>query len=181
MHEGARTLDCVLFFGKYFMREIWKDIKGYEGLYKISNHGRVKSLKRIGRLKDRILKTVSKSDGYISVCLCNGNIKYYRAHQLVARTFLNHVSFNHKYVVDHIDFDKANNHASNLRIVTVRENTNRKHIKSTSKYTGVHWNKRDKKWRASIHIDGTTKNLGGFKIEEEAAQAYETALAEVAN
>ena len=79
------------------MEEIWKDIKGYEGLYQVSNIGRVKSLKRIiinsvGRrktVKERILKQQKVKEGYLHVSLCkNGKVKQLNVHRLVAQTFI---------------------------------------------------------------------------------------------
>ena len=64
--------------------EIWKDIEGYEGLYQVSNEGRVKSLKgtvvnNVGKsqlIRERILRCGSDKDGYLQVCLCaNGKPK----------------------------------------------------------------------------------------------------------
>ena len=58
------------------MKEVWKDIKGYEGYYKISNKGKVKSLKRKGNWKERILKPQKDMYGYLRVNLTkNGKAK----------------------------------------------------------------------------------------------------------
>lgn len=68
------------------MEEIWKDIEEYEGLYQVSNQGRVKSLK-YG--KERILKPAPNSDGYLFVVLCkDGKTKTYFVHRLVAMAFI---------------------------------------------------------------------------------------------
>lgn len=66
------------------MNEIWKDIIGYEGLYQVSNYGRVKSL--IGRYKNvSILKPGLSKSGYLLVVLCKNKIrKNFLVHQLVA-------------------------------------------------------------------------------------------------
>ena len=90
--------------------------------------------------------------------------------------FLGHKPSGNKLVVDHIDFDRTNNHLSNLRIITHRENTNRKHIKSSSKYIGVSWYKSRKRWCAKIKINNKTKHLGYFIDELEASSAYQVAL-----
>lgn len=66
--------------------EIWKNIEGYEGLYQVSDQGRVKSLK-YGR--ERILKPAPNSDGYLSVVLCkDGKTKTHFIHRLVATAFI---------------------------------------------------------------------------------------------
>ena len=67
-------------------KEIWKDILGYEGLYQVSNFGRVKSTK-FG--KERILKLTKDKDGYLIVNLYKNNkSKTLKVHRLVAEVFL---------------------------------------------------------------------------------------------
>jgi hypothetical protein len=152
--------------------EQWKTIEGYED-YQVSDLGNVKSFKRG---KERILKP-SITRGYLHICIFkNGKQKNKTVHQLVAEAFLNHKPCGLKLVVNHKDFNKQNNHVDNLEIATNRENTNRKHLKSSSQYVGVCWSKRDRKWRANIYINGKKKDLGCFKIEEEARDAYQNAL-----
>lgn len=157
-------------------KEVWRDIKDYEGLYQVSNHGNVKSLK-YG--KNRILKPALDSVGYYMVNLCNGKFHSYSIHKLVAIAFLNHKPCGYKIVVDHKDFNKTNNHLSNLRLISARENTNQIHLKSTSKYCGVSWQKVTKKWRAFIRINNKNKNLGSFNDELEASNAYQLALSKL--
>ena len=136
--------------------EIWRDIKGYEGSYQVSNLGIIKSLDRevqhtrggLSRIKGRIIKQFACSSGYLKVSLSsNGKLKNLMTHQLVACSFLNHTPCGYELTVNHIDFDKINNNVENLELVTQRENGNQKHIKSSSKYVGVDWNKRSEKWR----------------------------------
>jgi len=80
--------------------------------------------------------------------------------------------------LDHIDGNKVNNHHTNLRQVTQRENSQFYHRsrKTTSKYTGVHWDKKKRKWQTQIRKEGKTKHLGSFDCELEAASAYDKAL-----
>ena len=77
--------------------------------------------------------------------------------------------------IDHIDRIASNNVLSNLRVATFYENScNRSSsINSTSKYLGVSWDKRCKKWRAQIKKDRCVKNLGVFDCEIKAARAYD--------
>lgn len=165
--------------------EIWKGITGFENNYQVSNIGRVRSLDRIilsknGRYlnyKGRLLSPAINSRGYLCILLCmNCKIKSVNIHQLVAIEFLNHIVCGKKLVVNHIDFNKLNNNVNNLEIVTFRENTNRKHIKSSSKYVGVSWDKNRNKWSAKICINGLNKTLGRFKTEIEAHNEYQKAL-----
>ena len=170
------------------IKEEWKPVKDYEGFYEVSSLGKVKSLGRYVNchsnskrfLKGRVLKNQLSNDRYLNVRLSkNGMVTTKQIHQLVAESFLNHTPCGFKLVVNHIDFNKKNNKVSNLEIVTNRQNTNKKHIKSTSKYTGVHWCKRDSKWMSSITINGKKKALGRFTNELEASILYQKTIKEI--
>ena len=168
---------------KIDMEEIWKDIPGYYGIYEVSNKGRVKSVPRIGfdgrRVKGRFLKKVVDGAGYYTTALRKNNIqKTFKFHQLVAMAFLGHTLIDKNLVVNHIDFCKTNNEVINLEIVTRRENSNLKHIKSSSKYVGVDWYK-DRVWRSRITIKGKLIDLGYFKNEIEASNSYKNKLKQI--
>lgn len=98
------------------MKEIWRNIKGYEGLYQVSNFGKVLSMK-----SKKELKVIRLHDGYLYINLYkNRKCKKNAIHRLVAQAFiLNH---NNKPQVDHINGDKFNNNVTNLRWVTQSEN-----------------------------------------------------------
>lgn len=111
------------------MEEIWKGIEGYEGIYQVSNLGRVKSLERVVRhncggskiVRERILKTHICSSGYIGACLAlNGGKKTALVHRLVAIAFLQNPE--KKKAVNHKDGNKSNNNLNNLEWVTYKEN-----------------------------------------------------------
>lgn len=105
------------------MKEIWKDIEGYEGLYQVSNLGRVKRLKGKYMSKERILKPCENNTGYLQVHLCkNSKSKFYKVHRLVALAFIQNPE--NKQQVNHIDETKLNNVVSNLEWVTAKENNN---------------------------------------------------------
>ena len=158
------------------IKEIWKDIPNYKGYYQVSNLGRVNSLNNNKTKKDKLLKMRIGKDGYFSVILSKERVqKSYKVHQLVAMAFLNHKPNGFEKVVNHKNFDKLDNRLENLEIVSNRENSNRKHIKSTSLYTGVHLISR-KKWRSSIGIKKTTIYLGYYKDEKQASEMYELAV-----
>lgn len=97
-------------------RTTFVDIKGYEGLYMINREGKVLSCSRLcGTIfkKDRIVKPLKKSNGYLQVRLSkNGNQKKYYLHRLVAQTFI--LNPNNLPQVNHKDYDKTNNCVSNL-------------------------------------------------------------------
>lgn len=123
------------------MIEIWKDIKGYEGLYQVSNFGRLRSLKKhnISKKKHKknckILKIGEHRQGYKTIMLSkDGKQKGYLVHRLVAEAFIRNEKS--KPEVNHIDADKANNCVSNLEWVTAKENSihaTRLGIKNTKK------------------------------------------------
>ncbi len=170
------------------MEEIWKSIKDYEVIYEVSNFGRVKSLERLVSngsksfrvVKERILKACNGNNKYLIVILCNeyGYRKTHYVHHLVASEFLNHKSSGYELVINHKDFNTLNNSVNNLEIISNRKNTDLKHLKEnySSRYTGVCWKKRERRWYAYITIDGKNKHLGRFTVEYDAHLAYEKAL-----
>jgi hypothetical protein len=167
----------ILFLFKKIDMEEFRDIKGYEGLYQISNLGRVKSLKFN---KEKVLIATSKNNRYLKVGLFkNSEKKTKTVHQLVVIAFLNHIPCGPKLVVNHINFNTHDNRVENLEIVTSRENGNKKHLPSTSQYTGVQWRNDCKKWRARIHVNGKDKSLGCFTNELEASEAYQKELRKI--
>lgn len=112
--------------------EIWQEIRGYEGLYKVSNLGRVKSENRVvmrsngapQTFSEKIIAQRDNSNGYYRVMLWKDGKQEYRfVHRLVAEAFVQNVD--NKPVVDHIDFDRHNNNAENLRWCTQAENLGR--------------------------------------------------------
>lgn len=98
--------------------ENWKDIEGYEGLYQVSTHGRVRSLKR-----NKIMNPVKAINGYMRVRLIkNGKDKNYLVHRLVAEAFL--PNWFDDPQVNHRDENKQNNHVDNLEWCSAKYNTN---------------------------------------------------------
>lgn len=108
---------CI-FAPKKIMEEIWKDIEGYEGLYQVSNIGRVKSVR-----KNIILKSQIASNGYERVVLSVNNIsKDYSVHRLVATAFISNP--NNYPIVNHKDENRTNNCVGNLEWCTQKYNVN---------------------------------------------------------
>ena len=102
------------------MEEIWKDIEGYEGLYQVSNLGRIKRLKGVGCRKERVLKS-SPVKGYSSVALWSYcKFKAISIHRAVALAFIPNPD--NKEEVNHIDGIKTNNRVDNLEWNTRKEN-----------------------------------------------------------
>lgn len=145
--------------------EIWRDIEGYEGLYQVSDKGRVRSLK-YG--KEHILKPERTHNGYLRVNLCkNEKQKHFLVHRLVALTFITNP--NNLPDVNHKDENKENNRVENLewcdckyninygtRTQRIAEkNTNGKLSKPVLQYTLD--GKFVKKWKSVIDVQ---RNLG---------------------
>lgn len=103
--------------------EVWKDVKGYEGLYQVSNYGRVKNSK-----KDHILKPVVRQHGYLGVMLYGHGghktrgFKTFSVHRLVAEAFIPNPD--NLSEVNHIDECKTNNRVENLEWITRKDNVN---------------------------------------------------------
>ena len=112
------------------MAEEWKAVLGYEGLYEVSNLGRVRSLPhevptKIGtRISSgRVMKLQPFKSGYMGVCLSKGNKQALKTvHRLVAEAFIENPD--NLPQVNHKDENKANNSVDNLEWVTAIENNN---------------------------------------------------------
>ena len=113
------------------MEETWKDIKGYEGLYQISNNGNVKSLGRWidrkckGKMwkEEKIMKPSVNKKGYLLIGLCkNGVKKMCQVHRLVYEAFYGEIPDGMQ--VNHINEIKSDNRLENLNLMTPKENSN---------------------------------------------------------
>lgn len=101
--------------------EFWKDIADYEGLYMVSNMGRIKSLKRANRKNDILLKITKEKDGYGIVSLCRDNVvKVCKVHRLVGVAFLENPD--NKPQINHKLGNRLDNRASELEWSTSSEN-----------------------------------------------------------
>lgn len=115
-----------------YCNEVWKDVQDYEGLYQVSNLGRVKSVDRVVHRNDgidmfragKIKNTHDNGKGYLVVSLYKhnkGQFKY--VHRLVAQAFITNP--NNLPVIDHLNCNRADNKAVNLEWVTYSENNYR--------------------------------------------------------
>jgi hypothetical protein len=144
--EEIKKLQC--WFNGVFYTEEWKDVRGYEGLYSISNFGRVfvheKRVSQIwihGKKLNRqyggfLLKgTIKKSTGYPTVCLTKDKKELNQlVHRLVAISFIHNIE--NKPQVNHIDGVKKNNFFKNLEWATSKEN-NQHAYKTGLNHSGI--------------------------------------------
>ena len=162
-------------------KEIWKDIDNYNGCYQVSNLGKVMSLKC---RKKKILKQKTDKFGYSVISLRgNGKQKSLRVHRLVAFAFLENKNSLYCNFVDHIDGNKLNNDVNNLRFVSNQFNCSfcfRKDRNTKSSiYPGVTYNKRKKKWVASLTVNKKRVLYKNFSTEIEAFNAYNNKISEL--
>ena len=165
--------------------EVWKDIYDYEGLYQISNYGRVKSCKRIVKvenhpqmkfrtIKEKILKQKTRQDGHLLAFLFNQDIRFELYLSRAVWLHFNGDIPNDKLLfVNHKDENIKNNHISNLLLASSS-------AYRVNKYVGVH--KRAKRYpfrpyQTTVILytnkERITHHLGSFATELEAAQAYD--------
>lgn len=167
------------------MQEQWKDIPGYEGYYEASSLGRIRGQDRVivdkngfaRKVEGRLLGTHLNSSGYTYAHLTtNGITKPTRVHRLIAAAFFG-VS---DLPIDHLNKIRTDNRPCNLEYVTSRENMRRATNKenTTSRYIGVCWHKRNKRWAASITKRNKRIHLGYFEHEADAARAYNASMAQ---
>ena len=142
------------------MREEWRPLIGYEGLYEVSNRGNMKSLNYRRTGKEGILKAVKDKDGYLRVQLWkDGKRKMYAVHRLVAQAFLPNP--NNLPIINHKDENKQNNKVENLEWCSISYNNT--------------YNDRDKKVaeklsKPVIAIDKITGLILEFPSTQEAAR-----------
>lgn len=164
---------------EYIENEKWVEIPNYEGIYEVSNYGRIRSLDReIDNRKyySRMLKS-SNCKGYRRITLSkNGIYTKFLVHQLVMIGFKNHTPNRNEIQVDHINRNKIDNRLENLRLVNNRENCSNKDNNNT--YIGTCYDKARKyrNWQSSIMIDNGPVFLGNYETQEEAGYMYIIAL-----
>lgn len=137
------------------MKEIWKSVKKFEGLYEVSNFGNVRSVDRVIvdhnnnrclHYKGKLLKPLNNGNGYLIVQLRKNGKRYVKyIHRIVAETFIGKIGDND---INHKDFNRSNNCVTNLEICTRKENINYSIIhdkyKNVKKYTAENKIKKSK-------------------------------------
>ena len=144
--------------------EQWNDVIGFEGIYQVSNFGRLKSNKKI-------LNPCANKKGYLKTTLSKNSIKkQVFIHRIVAEAFLGLVDG--KPFINHKNGIKNDNRIENLEWVSNLENQCHKPKKesATSKYIGV-YKLKNSRWRVQIGINRKVIYLGSFESEIQAANA----------
>jgi len=163
--------------------EIWKDIKGYEGLYQVSNLGRVKSLPREVNYrhgkrftKEKILNNqLNRNTGYYHIVLTvNNNKKSIQIHRELCRCFFD--SFDELKVVNHKNGIKTDNRLQNLEMVTFKENTiHARKIGLLNDYGEKSSNSKLKNWQV-FYIKYCWDKKGVISLSKKFQISYKTIL-----
>ena len=144
------------------------NVLGFEGLYCVTDEGKVYNLKTGKEMRQR------ESKGYMYVHLSSKGASFnLRVNRLVLSSFMRK-NIDEKFVVDHIDNNKLNNRLDNLRLLTNGENTVRG--KKLKRPRGVCYYEHINKYGANIQINHKRYFLGTFDTEKEASETYEQAL-----
>jgi len=165
--------------------ETWVDAFGFEGVYQVSNFGRIRSVSRIviktngHRLpvKGNILNPSVSRNGYLVISRNTfksvGERVTIKIHRLIFESFNEQIK--EGLEIDHIDRDKTNNHIDNLRLVNRRDNINNR--SNNKKYIGV--TDIGTGFSAKIYYQGKTYQLGVARSENEASEYYQKAKSEI--
>ena len=155
--------------------EQWMPVREFPN-YMVSSHGRVMNIRTF-----RVLKPgMDGSTDYLFVNLCkDGEVSNKRIHRLVAEAFI--LNLTNLPCVDHKNRNSLNNHLSNLRWCTKKENSQNmsKRKNTASMYKGVCFDKSKNKWVARIKHNGHQIHLGYFTDEFEAAHVYDRKASEL--
>jgi hypothetical protein len=173
VYQNELGLDCI---------EQWKDIPDYEGLYQVSDLGRVKSLEKPRKkstnnpnsfVRLRIMKA-SLGKRYLNTALYkDGSSKSFLIHHLLSIAFLNFKPNMGDIIVDHINNIPTDNRLFNLQLITRRHNTV-KDVKSKSEAVGLY--ERNGFFNVTIRINGFSCSLGSFKDKNEAIKKHTEAF-----
>lgn len=185
--------------GLLYVNEEWRDVKGYEGLYQVSNFGRVKSLDyyqknpqkkstKLSLFKEKVLKQCHDKDGYCYISLAKKEkAKTARVNRLVAQSFIPNPK--NLPCTNHIDNDRTNNSIGNLEWVTVAENNKHRMLHGNQiRGESVNTNKLTEKEVLEIRelyknsVDGRkyrNKKVKGILKQKDLAKKYNITPAQI--
>lgn len=163
------------------MTEVWENIKGYEGLYQVSNIGRVKALRKIVHYnnaqrtqEERIMRPEVIKKGYLRVLLCfKGTQKHQQVHRLVYSAFKGDIP--EGILINHKDLDKKNNCIDNLELMTNRQNAHH-YRRSVGRSLPLGVSKVRNKYKAVIQINKKAIRLGVYDTPEQAGAVFQKAI-----
>jgi hypothetical protein len=172
-YQDESGLDCI---------EEWKDVPDYEGLYQVSDLGRIKSLEKPRKkstnnpnsfVRERIMKG-SLGKRYLNTALYkDGFSKSFLVHHLLSIAFLNFKPNMGNIIVDHINNIPTDNRLINLQLITRRHNT-LKDVKSKSEAVGLY--EKNGFFNVTIRINGISCALGSFRDKNEAIKKHKEAF-----
>lgn len=152
-------------------KEIWKDVKGYEGLYQISNLGKIKRLSRLSYqrfgkllLNEKVMSNVIDNNGYVVVSLTNNKKqRKFLVHRLIAIHFIK--NNNNLPCINHIDGNKQNNDISNLEWCSYSQNN--KHALDNN------LRKPPAPWKGKFGTENkTSKKVGQYNLNGDLINIY---------
>ena len=161
-----------------YENEEWRAIPGYEGLYEASDIGRVRSLK-YGKIRYVVISYDHNGYKRCTLIKQDGSVKMFKINRLVYMTFKGNIEDGMQ--IDHINSIRDDNRISNLRPFSARDNTiasyDRRRNEGTisSKYRGVTYDRRSKKWMVQLLVDGINRHIGSFECEQVARCVAELA------
>ena len=146
--------------------EIWENVEDFEGIYQISNHGRLKSFKAAA--DGRVLSNKNRKGDYLAVVLqANGKTKHTRMHRLVAECFIPNIFGGNE--VNHRDGNKQNNHVDNLEWVTRSENALHARIHNTNILGGMNFYNRYIRPKRIVQLTLDHNHVAEYYNSKEAA------------
>lgn len=174
----VKLLECW-YQGEFYIEE-WRDLPGYEDVFKVSSFGRVWSCERESKQKTicggKLLNVLKMKSGYCRVQLSSNGAKLKKVvHILVCQAF--HPNIKEKKVVNHKDLNKSNNFYLNLEWSTPLQNSLH-YFQSITKTgrAGIHFHHKRQRFQGLILHNGKRHRIGDYKTFESANKAYDEKL-----